>query len=189
MSRAARADIALTGGAHGGNLTLAEAVCSSQPAIAVTAKAINTHKEQPGALLPILHEIQDSLGYVPAECVGLIAENLQRSRAEVHGVLTFYPYFRQEPAADVVIGVCRAEACQARGAHALIQHIQTRLKCGFHENTADGSVRLEPVYCLGLCAQGPAIEINGERHVHLTDQRFDAVLEQAQLAMTKRGES
>ena len=178
MSSEAKMDLASTGGARGGNLTLAEAMQSCQPAIAATAKAIAANISRPGALLPILHQIQDTLGYVPPECVGLIAESLQRSRAEVHGVLTFYPHFRQAPPTDTVVGICRAEACQARGADALIRHAQTQLGCGFHESTVDGQTSLEPVYCLGLCAQGPAIEINGQRHVHVTAERFDLLLEQ-----------
>lgn len=179
MSRKASVDLASTGGARGGSLSLEEAARFGDTAIAVAAKAIAAHRDRPGALLPILHDIQDALGHVPEDCVGLIAENLQRSRAEVHGVLTFYPHFRRAPAVGAVVGVCRAEACQARGANELIRHAQARLGCGFHEASADGEATLEPVYCLGLCAQGPAIEINGERHVHVSPERFDAILERA----------
>lgn len=180
MSKDATIDLASTGGARGGNLTLTEALHSCNPAVAATARAIADHQNTPGALLPILHQVQDALGYIPQECVGLIGENLQRSRAEVHGVITFYPHFRTTPPSSHVVAVCRAEACQARGADALIAHAQQRLRCGFHEMDIETDTALEPVYCLGLCAQGPAVEIDGQIHAHVTPERFDDLLAQAQ---------
>ena len=163
--------------ARDSGLPLDQAMLVDDPVISTAARAIAAHGQSPGALLSILHDIQDALGYVPESCLGLIAENLQRSRAEVHGVLTFYPHFRRAKSAPNVVGICRAEACQARGANALIRHAQAKLACGLHETSPDGKVALEPVYCLGLCAQGPAIDINGERHVHVTADEFDMLLE------------
>lgn len=138
--------------------------------------AIRAHQDLPGALLPILHGIQDRLGHVPADAVPAIADALNLSRAEVHGVLTYYHHFRQQPAARRVIEVCRAEACQARGADALAGHAQQVLGCGFHETSADGEVTLEPVYCLGHCSVGPNIAIDGQPYARVSAARFDALL-------------
>ena len=112
-----------------------------------------------GALLPILHAIQAEHGHVPAEAVPLVADRLNLSRAEVHGVISYYHHFRQVPAGKHVVQVCRAEACQARGGEALAAHAKQSLGMDFHETTADGSVTLEPVYCLGQCACGPAMMV------------------------------
>lgn len=132
-----------------------------------------------GALLPILHAIQAEYGYVPSDSVALIAERLNLSRAEVHGVLSYYHHFRKEPAGKVVVQLCRAEACQAVGADALAEHAKTALGCDFHETTIDGSVTLEPVYCLGQCACGPSMMV-GERVVaRVTPEKFDAWLARA----------
>lgn len=138
--------------------------------------AIQAHQGMPGALLPILHAIQDRLGHVPADAVPAIADALNLSRAEVHGVLTYYHHFRQQPAARHVVELCRAEACQARGAEALASHVQQVLGCGFHGASADGQVTLEPVYCLGHCAVGPNITIDGRPYARVGAARFDALL-------------
>jgi formate dehydrogenase subunit gamma len=129
-----------------------------------------------GPLLPVLHAIQQTLGHVPPEAIPLIAEGLNLSRAEVHGVVTFYHYFRSRPAGRHLLQVCRAEACQAMGADALIGHIKQRLGIDFHQTTADGSVTLEPVYCLGNCACSPAAMLDGELHGRVTPERFDQLL-------------
>ena len=129
-----------------------------------------------GALLPILHAIQAAHGHVPADAVPRIAERLNLSRAEVHGVLSYYHHFRQAPAGKHVVQVCRAEACQARGGEGLAAHAKQSLGIDFHETTADGRVTLEPVYCLGQCACGPAMMIDDAVHAHVTPQRFDALL-------------
>lgn len=132
-----------------------------------------------GALLPILHAIQAEYGYVPADSVALIADRLNLSRAEVHGVLSYYHHFRKAPAGKVVVQICRAEACQSVGADALAEHAKAVLGCDFHETTADGSVTLEPVYCLGQCACGPSMMV-GERVVaRVTPEKFDALLARA----------
>ena len=139
------------------------------------ATAIAAHRQMPGALLPILHAIQDQLGHVPPEAVPLIATALNLSRAEVHGVIRFYHHFRQQPGGDHTVRICRAEACQARGADALIAHAKRALACDFHDTTADGTVTLEPVFCLGRCACGPALMVDEEPHVQVTPARFDAL--------------
>lgn len=134
-------------------------------------------KDTPGALLPILHGIQDVLGYVPSECVPIIAEELNLSRAEVHGVVSFYHYFRTTPPGKHIIYVCRAESCQAMGSQALETHVQQRLGIAYHETTPDGSFSLEPVYCLGNCACSPSIMIDREVHGRVTAERFDEIVD------------
>ena len=117
-----------------------------------------------GPLLPILHEIQEQFGYVPQEALPVISEELNLSRAEVHGVVTFYHDYRDHPAGRHVLKLCRAEACQSMGGDALAKRIKALLGIDFHQTTLDGSVTLEPVYCLGLCACAPAAMLDGEVH-------------------------
>lgn len=126
---------------------------------------INAHKDEPGALLPLLHAIQDALGYIPETSLVPIGKALNLSRAEVYGVITYYHHFRQSPPAKHMLQVCRAEACQARGANRLIDQIEQRLGCKMHERTADGNIALEPIYCLGQCAVGPNILVD-ETNLH-----------------------
>ncbi|MGO4501403.1 MULTISPECIES: formate dehydrogenase subunit gamma [unclassified Dyella] len=133
-------------------------------------------KDLPGALLPVLHGIQDALGYVPEAAVPLIAREMNLSRADVHGVISFYHYFRQQPAGEHVIYLCRAESCQAMGAVTLEKHVKQRLGVDFHETTQDGRYTLEPVYCLGNCACSPAMMVDGELKGRVTPERFDAWL-------------
>lgn len=133
-------------------------------------------KDLPGALLPVLHGIQDALGYVPEAAVPLIAREMNLSRADVHGVISFYHYFRQQPAGKHVIRLCRAESCQAMGAVTLEKHVKQRLGVDFHETTKDGQYTLEPVYCLGNCACSPAMMVDGELKGRVTPERFDAWL-------------
>jgi formate dehydrogenase subunit gamma len=135
-------------------------------------------REQPGPLLLVLHAIQDEFGYIPGEAVPLVAAGLNLSRAEVHGVVTFYHYFRHSPPGKHVVQLCRAEACQAMQADQLAAHAQQRLGVGFHQTTADGQFTLEPVYCLGNCACSPAMMIDGELYGRVTPARFDAVLQE-----------
>ncbi len=139
-----------------------------------------------GALLPLLHAIQAEHGHVPADAVPLLADRLNLSRAEVHGVISYYRHFRTTPAGKHVVQVCRAEACQARGADALVAHAKQKLGIDFHETTSDGSVTLEPVYCLGQCACGPAIMVGEAIHAHVTPQRFDALLAAASATPTTK---
>ncbi|MEO8032128.1 MAG: formate dehydrogenase subunit gamma [Gemmatimonadota bacterium] len=130
----------------------------------------------PGALLPILHAIQDDLGWVPAEAVPVIAHALNQSRAEVHGVVSFYHDFRTTPPGRHIVHVCRAESCQSMGANALVEHAKQRLGVDFHGTTADGAVTLEAIYCLGNCALSPAIMIDQELHGRVTPGKFDALM-------------
>jgi len=134
---------------------------------------------EPGALLPILHDVQDALGHVPAGSVPDIADALNLSRAEVHGVVTYYHHFRAEPAARHVVQICRAEACQAMGADALVAHAQQQLGCALHGNSKDGMFTLEPVFCLGLCASSPAMMLDEQPHARVTPASFDALLAEA----------
>jgi formate dehydrogenase subunit gamma len=133
-------------------------------------------KELPGALLPILHAVQESLGFVPKDAVPWVARELNLSVAEVHGVVSFYHYFRQVRPGRHVVHLCRAEACQALGAEALEAHAKATLKIDFHGTTADGAISLEPVYCLGNCALGPSLMIDEHLKGRVTPQRFDALM-------------
>ena len=109
-----------------------------------------------GATLPILHALQGRFGYVPREAIPMVAEALNLTRAEVHGIVSFYHEFRAAPPGRHVLRLCRAEACQAMGAERLHAAVHRRLGVGWHETTADGAVTLEPVFCLGLCAVAPS---------------------------------
>jgi formate dehydrogenase subunit gamma len=136
-------------------------------------------KQLPGALLPILHAVQEALTFVPKDAVPLIARELNLSIAEVHGVVTFYHYFLQERPGRSVVHVCRAEACQALGSVALEAHVKARLGVDYHGTTSDGAITLEPVYCLGNCALGPSIMIDQQLHGRVTAERFDALVAQS----------
>ncbi|QBE63291.1 NAD(P)H-dependent oxidoreductase subunit E [Pseudoduganella lutea] len=127
-------------------------------------------------LLPVLHGLQEGAGYIPPERVPEIARHFNLSLAEVHGVITFYHYFRSEPPPRCVIQVCRAEACQSMGADQLLEHAQAALGCGLHGHTADGAFGLEPVYCLGQCASAPALTINEAVFARVSPARFDALI-------------
>ena len=131
---------------------------------------------EPGALLPILHAIQDEIGYVPEAAVAIVAEVLNLSRAEVHGVVTFYHFFRMKPPGRHTLYVCRAEACQSMGSRALESHVRKKLAVDFHETTADGRYTLEPVYCLGNCACSPAVMIDETVYGRVTPERLDEIL-------------
>ena len=119
------------------------------------AELIEQYRSQAGACLPILHALQEEFGHVPAEAVPLVAEALNLSRAEVHGVVSFYHDFRKTAPGRHVLKLCRAEACQAMGADALAAKVKARFGAGFGGTSADGRLTLEPVFCLGNCACGP----------------------------------
>ena len=142
----------------------------------IVESAINAHQGKIGALLPVLHSIQDKLGFVPPQAVPLIAGAMNLSRAEIHGVMSFYHDFRSKPAGEHVVHLCRAEACQAMGAQALESHARERLGVDFGETTADGLFTLEPVYCLGNCACSPSIRINDEVHARVSAEVFDELI-------------
>jgi len=132
--------------------------------------------DRPAPLMLILREVNDRFGHVPHESVPIIARVLNLSRAEVHGVVTFYHDFRHEPPGQHTILLCRAESCQAMGAVALADHAARRLGVGFGETTADGAFTLEPVYCLGNCAASPAMMLDGNPHGRMTAARFDRLI-------------
>lgn len=123
---------------------------------ALVNEIIEAHRGVEGAALPILHAVQDALGYVPEGAIPLIAKALNISRAEMYGVVTFYHDFRHEPAGRHVLKLCRAEACQARGSDRVADAVESALGIRFGETSTDGQVTLEAVYCLGLCAAGPS---------------------------------
>jgi len=136
-------------------------------------------KDVPGAMLPILDKIQDTVGYVPVEAEPVIADALNLSRAEVHGVISYYHHFKQHPGAKHVLKLCSAEACQAVGSETLAAHAKAKLGCDFHEGTSDGQFALEPVYCLGHCACGPSLMVNdADVHARMTVEKFDALLQE-----------
>ena len=137
--------------------------------------ALEKFRDEPGPLLEILHAVQHALGCVPPEAVPLIAAGLNLSRADVHGVISFYHHFRAAPAGNTVVYLCRAEACQSRDAQSLAEHVQKRLGIGFGETTPDGRVTLEPVYCLGNCACAPSMLVDGELYGRVTPERFDEI--------------
>ena len=145
---------------------------------AVVARIAARHAARPGGLLPALHEIQDELGYLPPPVVPTVAEVFNLSRAEVHGVISFYHLFRTTPPGRRTLYLCRAEACQAMGGRALEKHATRRLGIGFHETTADGRISLEPIFCLGNCACSPAIMIDDFVHGRVTPEALDTLLEQ-----------
>jgi formate dehydrogenase subunit gamma len=143
-----------------------------------TTAIIDELKSLEGPLLPILHEIQEEFGHVPAESLPVIAEALNISKAEVHGVVTFYHDYRSHPAGRHVLKLCRAEACQSMGGDAIAAQIKQRLGVGFHETAKDNSVTLEPVYCLGLCACAPAAMLDGEVIGRLDADTIDEIVEE-----------
>jgi formate dehydrogenase subunit gamma len=139
-------------------------------------------KDKPGALLPVLHGIQDALGYVPPAAVPVIADGLNLSRADVHGVITFYHHFRATPPGRHTIQLCRAEACQSMHCKDLETHAKKRLGIDYHETTANKTFSLEPVYCLGNCACSPAVMIDNELYGRVTPERFDELLQEWEAA-------
>jgi formate dehydrogenase subunit gamma len=133
-------------------------------------------KDEPGPLFPILHEIQDTLGYVPDAVVPDVARALNRSRAEIHGVITFYHHFRRHPVGKHMVQVCRAEACQSMGCTDLEAHAKKALGIDYHGTTADGQFSLEAVYCLGNCALSPSIRVDNDIVGRVDSKKFDEVI-------------
>ena len=134
------------------------------------------HAGLEGPLLPILHAVQVEFGHVPQEALPVIAKALNLSRAEVHGVMSFYHDFREEPAGRHVVKLCRAEACQAMGADRVAAHAKATLGVDWHGTTVDGAVTLEPIFCLGLCACAPAAMVDGRIVGRVNEARLDALL-------------
>ena len=133
----------------------------------------------PGALLPILHALQDEFGYIDDAMVPLVADALNISHAEVHGVISFYRDFRRAPAGRHVLRICRAESCQSMGCNPLIEHVERRLGVSLGETTADGNFTLEPVYCLGNCALSPAVMMDDQPYGRVSAAIADSLIENA----------
>lgn len=144
------------------------------------AEIIAEHASQEGATLAVLHALQKAFGYVPEAAIPMVAQALNLSRAEVHGVFTFYHDFRHKPAGRHVLKLCRAEACQAAGGDALAARAEARLGVSLGNTTADDRVTLEPIYCLGLCATAPSAMLDGRLVGRLDEKRLDALMAEAQ---------
>ncbi|MCH8551126.1 MAG: formate dehydrogenase subunit gamma [Natronospirillum sp.] len=142
--------------------------------------SVDRHRGKPGPLLVILHDLQAQWGYVPDEAVPLLAEALTLTRAEIHGVISFYHDFRTTPGGRHQVQVCRAEACQAQGGRQLEAAVREHLGIDWHDTSADGMVTLEPVYCLGNCATGPAVRIDDAILGRVTPDRMRTLLDDLQ---------
>lgn len=143
------------------------------------AAHIEHHKNMEGALLPLLHAIQDDIGYVPEEAYLPISKALALSVAEVHGVVTFYHHFRRHPAGQHILQVCRAESCQAMGSEQLEASIKVSLGIDYHQTTSDGAITLEPVYCLGNCACSPAVMLDDEVYGRMSAEKVAELVKEA----------
>lgn len=150
--------------------------------VAKIAAHIEQHKNRAGALLPLLHAIQDDIGYVPEDAYLPISKALALSVAEVHGVVTFYHHFRRHPAGKHILQVCRAESCQAMGAEKLEAHIKSTLGIDYHQTTKDGAITLEPVYCLGNCACSPAVMMDDEVYGRMNAEKIAELVKEARSA-------
>ena len=148
-------------------------VLTSLDHINLAKEVVSDNEDTPGPLIEILHEVQRRLGYIPPSVVPKIAECLNLSRAEIHGVISFYHFFRSTPPGRHIVKICRAEACQAMGSGRLEEHAKESLNIEYHETTKDGSITLEPVYCLGNCACAPAIRIDDTVHANVDAKVFD----------------
>jgi formate dehydrogenase subunit gamma len=144
------------------------------------ADIIVANSDHEGPTVVILHALQDAFGHVPEAAIAMVAEALNLSRAEVHGVFTFYHDFRHEPAGRHVLKLCRSEACQSMGGEALAAHAEKKLGIALGQTTPDGRVTLEPIYCLGLCATAPSAMLDGRVIGRLTEARLDALVAEAQ---------
>ena len=142
----------------------------------VISRIVRELKTRPGALLPVLHAIQDELGHIPEDAVPIIASEMNLTRAEVHGVVTFYHDFRSHPPGRHVVRICQAESCQAAGGEGLTAFAKKRMGIEFHQTTADRACTLEPVYCLGNCALSPSVMVDKEVFGRVTEDRFDEIL-------------
>jgi formate dehydrogenase subunit gamma len=152
---------------------------------AVVAASLARLADQPGALLPILHDLQAQLGYVPQAALPQVAKALNLSLADVHGVVTFYHDFRSQPPGAHVLKVCRAEACQAVGGAALEAHLAARCGVACGDTSPDGKLTVEAVYCLGNCALGPSVQFDGELVARCDVARLDELLAAARVATSK----
>ena len=154
----------------------------------VALETIGAYAGQRGPLLPVLHALQETFGYVDPRAVPLVAKALNLSRADVYGVLTFYSDLRSTPLGRVRVQVCRGEACQSVGAHALAEHATNSLGVDFGETTADGSLTLDEVFCLGNCALGPTVTVNGRLHGRVNGDELDRLVRDGALTGDSNGE-
>jgi formate dehydrogenase subunit gamma len=147
--------------------------------VAIVRAIAAVHRGQRGPLLPILHAVQEAVGYIPPEAIPVLADELNLSRADVHGVVTFYHDFRATPAGRTTVRICRGEACQAVGAERLVAHV--RETCGLSpgETSIDGSLTVEQVFCLGNCALGPAAQVDDRLRGRLDETGLSSILEEA----------
>ena len=136
-------------------------------------------EQLPGALLPVLHALQEEFGYIDPEAIPLVAEALNLSKADVHGVVSFYHDFRKSPPGRHVLRICRAEACQSMGCEALVDHVEKRLGVRLGETTADRSFTVEAVYCLGNCALSPSAMLDGKPYGRVSPQVADFLIDSA----------
>jgi len=148
---------------------------------------VDAQRDRPGATLPVLQAIQAALGYIPEEAIGIVAEGLNLSRAEIYGVITFYADFRTTPPGRHIVQICRGEACQAKGSLQLEVHAKQRLGIDFHETTTDQAISLEPVYCLGNCACSPSVRIGDDVLGRIDSARFDELVSAARANALNRG--
>lgn len=146
---------------------------------AVAGEIIAQHREAPGALLPMLHALQEAFGYIAPEAVPLVAEALNISQAEVHGVISFYRDFRTAPPGRHMLEICRAEACQSMGCDSLIGHVRRRLKVELGQTTADGAFTVREVFCLGNCALSPAAMLDGKLYGRVSPATADRLIDAA----------
>lgn len=142
----------------------------------ILAGLIAAHRTEGGALLPLLHDIQREIGFIPAESIGDIAQALDLSAAEVQGVISYYHVFRTEKPGRHTVQVCQAESCRACGAEDLMAHAEQTLGCRSGQTSADGAFTLTPVYCLGLCASSPAIQVDDRPYAHMTPDQFQTIV-------------
>lgn len=148
----------------------------SQEALGCIQAHIEAYKAIPGALLPLLHAIQDDLGYIPEESYQFISKGMNLSVAEVHGVVSFYHHFRTKAPGKHILHICRAESCQAMGAHALEDYAKSKLAIDYHETSQDGNITLEPIYCLGNCALSPAVMLDEKVYGRVSNDRLDELI-------------
>ncbi|MCW8864901.1 MAG: formate dehydrogenase subunit gamma [Colwellia sp.] len=149
---------------------------------------VDNKKKLPGALLPILHDIQQHFGYIPQPAIVIIAQGLQQTEAEIYGVISFYAHFHLEQPGRHIIEVCRGEACQAMGSTALEQAIKSQLGVDFGQTTADKNYTLEPVYCLGNCACSPSIKVGRKTYGRMSSSKFAKLIKTLSLYQLNLGE-
>ena len=147
----------------------------------IVASVVETLRDERGALLPILHAIQQKFGYIPEETVPIMADALNQTRADVHGVVSFYYDFRTTKTGRAVVKICQAESCQALGSAALTEAAKTHLGVDFEETTADEAFTLRKVFCLGNCARSPSVMIGSEVYGRVTPERLATILEEARV--------